>query len=136
MNRDSFAGWGAALVFGFEMISTPMGSLISSAGTQRTTAAGIVHVASCFLCSEDRGFARIGRQEFPDPFVPKPVTWKCPSDLDFIGTVDFNRDGQMDIVTASRGQRWQYLLAARAWRLQRPQRIVLPGVVIGMSQQD
>src|SRR2546425_5150828 len=53
----------------------------------------------------------IGQKEFPDPFLPDAGYVELPQRPDFIGTVDFNRDVQMDIVAATRGSDGMYLLA-------------------------
>jgi len=75
----------------------------------------------------------IGRQEFPDPFFPDAGYVELPERPDFLGTVDFNRDGQMDIVAATRGSDGMYLLAGDGHGgFAPPQRIAMPGVVTAM----
>src|SRR6266851_522355 len=76
----------------------------------------------------------IGRQEFPDPFFPDAGYVELPERPDFLGTVDFNRDGQMDIVAATRGSDGMYLLAGDGHGgFAPPQRIALPGVITAMT---
>src|SRR5437899_1663406 len=70
----------------------------------------------------------IGRHQFPDPFFGEVGYVQLLERPDFLGTLDFDRDGQMDIVAAARGSNAIYLLSGDGHGgFSAPQRIKLSG---------
>ena len=64
-----------------------------------------------FAPQSEESQALIKEGRFPDPFLQKARSYALPAAPDFLVTGDFNRDGNLDVITAARGGDRLYFLA-------------------------
>ena len=88
-----------------------------------------------FAPQSEESFAGIRDGRFPDPFLRNAESIKIPAAPDFLVAGDFDRDGNMDVITAARGGDKIYLLsgAGRDGGFAAPREIDLAGRVTALS---
>ena len=69
--------------------------------------------AEAFAPQSEESFALIKEGSFPDPFLVKAESFSIPSTPDFVVTGDFNRDGNLDVITATRGGQQIFLFSGK-----------------------
>jgi CSLREA domain-containing protein len=80
----------------------------------------------------------VRRGEFPTPFRAEAETFETSAAPDFLVAGDFNRDGKLDLVTATQGGSEVYFLAGRgkASGFDTPQKLSLPGRVTALASGE
>jgi hypothetical protein len=63
-----------------------------------------------FAPSDPNVINAITQGVYPDPFLKETLAYDLPSAPDFLSSGDFNKDGRIDVIAASRGGQTLYLL--------------------------
>jgi hypothetical protein len=75
--------------------------------------------------------------QFPEPFLPNATVLRAPGAADFVGVGDFDRDGKLDVIAASRNGAELYLFTGDGSGILRgPQVLSLPGIVTALTTGD
>ncbi len=81
--------------------------------------------------------AKLRTEKSDDPFLPNGQTWTIKKAADFVGTGDFDADGNWDVVTATRGDRvLLFLKGDGRGELAKPRQIQLEGNVTALTTGD
>ena len=70
--------------------------------------------------------------QFHDSFLPDAAVLPVPEAPDFLAVGDFDRDGRLDILTATRGNDTMYLALGNEGGFAEPQSLHLPGAVTAL----
>ena len=66
-----------------------------------------------FAPQSEESFALIKEGRFPDPFLEKAESFAIPAAPDFVVAGDFDRDGNLDVITATRGGQQLFLFSGK-----------------------
>ena len=91
--------------------------------------------AEAFAPQSEKSFALIKDGRFPNPFIEKAESFAIPAAPDFLVSGDFDRDGNLDVITATRGGRQLFLFSGKGTDggFNAPQTIELAGRVSALT---